>query len=123
MEPILRSLRPEDFLRKGNHSEAGPITLEKLLTNITNHIPHHVKFIETVPVLHSGALKRSELETLIGMEVHDKAQEARLEVHLITDTRHLLGRMHRESPSRTVEDGPRHCVSIAQRLWHLNTEG
>ena len=46
MEPILRSLRPEDFLRKGNHSEAGPITLEKLLTNITNHIPHHVKFIE-----------------------------------------------------------------------------
>ena len=46
MEPILRSLRPEDFLRQGNHSEAGPITLEKLLTNITNHIPHHVKFIE-----------------------------------------------------------------------------
>ena len=31
MEPILRSLRPEDFLRQGNHSEAGPITLEKLL--------------------------------------------------------------------------------------------
>ncbi len=47
MEPILRSLRPEDFLRKGNHSEVGPITLEKLLTNITNHIPHHVKFIVT----------------------------------------------------------------------------
>lgn len=46
MEPILRSLRPEDFLRKGNHSDAGPITLEKLLTNITNHIPHHVKFID-----------------------------------------------------------------------------
>jgi uncharacterized damage-inducible protein DinB len=46
MEPILRSLRPEDFLRKGSHSEAEPITLEKLLTNITNHIPHHVKFIE-----------------------------------------------------------------------------
>ena len=46
MEPILRSLRPDDFLRKGNHTEAGPITLEKLLTNITNHIPHHVKFIE-----------------------------------------------------------------------------
>ena len=46
MEPILRSLRPEDFLRQGNHSEAGPITLEKLLTNITNHIPHHVKFID-----------------------------------------------------------------------------
>ena len=46
LEPILRPLRPEDFLRKGNHSEAGPITLEKLLTNITNHIPHHIKFID-----------------------------------------------------------------------------
>lgn len=45
MGAILRSLKPEDFQRKGNHSEAGPIALEKLLTNITNHIPHHVKFI------------------------------------------------------------------------------
>ena len=40
------SLKPEDFQRRGIHSEAGPITLEKLLTNITNHIPHHVKFID-----------------------------------------------------------------------------
>ena len=46
MGPILKSLRPADFLRLGNHSEVGPITLEKLLTNITNHIPHHVKFID-----------------------------------------------------------------------------
>ena len=46
MGAILRSLKPEDFLRKGNHSEAGPITLETLLTNITNHIPHHIKFID-----------------------------------------------------------------------------
>ena len=45
MGPILRSLTPEDFQRRGIHSEAGPITLEKLLTNITNDIPHHVKFI------------------------------------------------------------------------------
>ena len=45
MGAILRSLKPEDFQRKGIHSEAGPITLEKLLTNITNHIPHHIKFI------------------------------------------------------------------------------
>ena len=44
--PILRSLKPEDFLRKGNHSEAGLITLEKLLANITDHIPHHIKFID-----------------------------------------------------------------------------
>lgn len=43
---ILKTLKPEDFQRRGNHSEAGPITLEKLLTNITNHIPHHIKFIE-----------------------------------------------------------------------------
>ena len=46
MGPILRSLKPEDFQRRGIHSEAGPITLETLLTNITNHIPHHVKFID-----------------------------------------------------------------------------
>ena len=46
MGPILRSLRPEDFLRKGNHSESGPITLEKLLINITHHIPHHVELID-----------------------------------------------------------------------------
>ena len=46
MGPILRSLKPGDFQRRGIHSEAGPITLETLLTNITNHIPHHVKFIE-----------------------------------------------------------------------------
>lgn len=43
---ILKSLKPEDFQRTGNHSERGPLTLEKLLTNVTNHIPHHVKFIE-----------------------------------------------------------------------------
>lgn len=46
MGAILRSLRPDDFLRQGHHSEAGPITLEMLLTNITNHIPHHVMFID-----------------------------------------------------------------------------
>jgi uncharacterized damage-inducible protein DinB len=46
MGPILKSLQPADFLRLGNHSEAGPITLEKLLTNITNHIPHHLRFID-----------------------------------------------------------------------------
>jgi len=46
MGAILRALKPGDFQRKGIHSEAGPITLEKLLTNIANHIPHHVKFVE-----------------------------------------------------------------------------
>ena len=46
MGPILRSLVPSDFQRQGNHSEDGLITLEILLTRITNHIPHHLKFIE-----------------------------------------------------------------------------
>jgi uncharacterized damage-inducible protein DinB len=46
MGAILRALKPEDFQRRGMHSDAGPIMLEKLLTNITNHIPHHVKFID-----------------------------------------------------------------------------
>jgi hypothetical protein len=43
---ILKTLKPEDFQRTGNHSQRGPLTLETLLTNVTNHIPHHIKFIE-----------------------------------------------------------------------------
>ncbi len=43
---ILRTLKPEEFQRTVKHSESGPITLEQLLTNITNHIPHHIKFIQ-----------------------------------------------------------------------------
>ena len=31
--------------KTGLHSERGPLTLEKMLTMATNHIPHHVKFI------------------------------------------------------------------------------
>ncbi len=42
---ILRTLSTADFKRQGTHSEAGPLTLEDLLHNITNHIPHHVRFI------------------------------------------------------------------------------
>jgi hypothetical protein len=45
MARILRPLPDEAFQRTGNHSERGPITLEKLLTITTNHIPHHVTFI------------------------------------------------------------------------------
>lgn len=45
MGAVLRSLRPEDFQRVGIHSESGEMTLEKLLTNITRHIPHHLPFI------------------------------------------------------------------------------
>ena len=42
---ILRTLRPEDFQRRGIHSESGPLTLETLVKRITGHIPHHVRFI------------------------------------------------------------------------------
>ena len=43
---ILRTLQPEAFARTVNHSEDGPITLRTLLERITNHIQHHVQFIE-----------------------------------------------------------------------------
>ena len=43
---ILRTLQPEDFQRRGIHSEAGPLTLESLVQRITGHIPHHVRFID-----------------------------------------------------------------------------
>jgi hypothetical protein len=46
MGRILRTLLPADFERVGLHNERGPVTLERLLTITTNHIPHHVKFIE-----------------------------------------------------------------------------
>ena len=43
---ILRTLKPEDFQRRGMHSESGPLTLETLFQRITGHIPHHVRFID-----------------------------------------------------------------------------
>ena len=43
---ILRTLKDEDFARIGQHNEAGPLTLEKLLTNVANHATHHAKFVE-----------------------------------------------------------------------------
>lgn len=46
MTTILRTLADADFQRAGIHSEAGRITLHKLLSNVTGHIPHHIKFIE-----------------------------------------------------------------------------
>ena len=46
MAPILRSLSAEDFQRGGEHSLDGPLSLFTLLQRITNHIPHHVQFIE-----------------------------------------------------------------------------
>jgi hypothetical protein len=46
MARILRTLTEEAFQRVGLHNERGPLTLERLLTITTNHIPHHVQFIE-----------------------------------------------------------------------------
>lgn len=45
MARILRSLSPADFQRTGHHSEDGPLSLQELLRRITEHIPHHVRFI------------------------------------------------------------------------------
>ena len=46
MAQMLRTLKPEDFQRQGDHSRDGALTLEVLLQRITAHIPHHVRFIE-----------------------------------------------------------------------------
>ena len=46
MGRILRTLKAEDFQRRGIHSEAGPLTLETLVQRMTGHIEHHVRFIE-----------------------------------------------------------------------------
>jgi len=46
MARILRSLKPEDFQRRGLHSRDGALTLENLLQRVTAHIPYHVRFIE-----------------------------------------------------------------------------
>lgn len=46
MAPILRELTATDFERLGNHAAAGPMTLESLLQGVTDHIPHHVGFIQ-----------------------------------------------------------------------------
>jgi uncharacterized damage-inducible protein DinB len=42
---ILRKQPDSVLQRTGLHNERGPLTLEKMLTMATNHIPHHVKFI------------------------------------------------------------------------------
>ena len=46
MARILRMLPESDFQRRGIHSENGPMTLEKILSNIANHIPHHIPFVQ-----------------------------------------------------------------------------
>jgi hypothetical protein len=46
MARILKTLPPEALQRVGVHNERGPLTLERILTMATQHIPHHIKFIE-----------------------------------------------------------------------------
>src|SRR4051812_11215698 len=46
MARILRTLPESALARPGVHDERGPQTLEKLLTTITGHITHHVRFIQ-----------------------------------------------------------------------------
>jgi uncharacterized damage-inducible protein DinB len=43
---ILRKLPESALQRVGVHTERGPRTLEQLLTGATNHIVHHVKFVQ-----------------------------------------------------------------------------
>ncbi|MGF1582284.1 MAG: DinB family protein [Gemmataceae bacterium] len=42
---ILRTLPPETFQRTGTHTRDGALTAFQLLERITNHIPHHLKFV------------------------------------------------------------------------------
>jgi len=46
MGRIFKTLDPDDFERRVIHSERGPRPLHTLLADITNHIPHHIRFIE-----------------------------------------------------------------------------
>lgn len=46
MARVLQSIPVETFERTGIHSVEGQMTLQTLLERITNHIPHHVRFIE-----------------------------------------------------------------------------
>jgi hypothetical protein len=46
MARILRTLPLEALTRVGVHNERGPLTLEQMLVTTTNHIVHHVKFID-----------------------------------------------------------------------------
>jgi uncharacterized damage-inducible protein DinB len=45
MANLLRALPPEAFARVGLHSERGEMSLEQLLTLVTNHLDHHLKFL------------------------------------------------------------------------------
>ena len=46
MAVILRSLSKADFERSGMHPREGALTLTVLLQRITDHLPHHLGFID-----------------------------------------------------------------------------
>ncbi len=46
MARILHTLDDDAFSRIGHHSEAGPLSLAVLLQSVTEHLPHHVAFID-----------------------------------------------------------------------------
>ena len=46
MLPILKSCDGEEFQRIGVHSLDGPMTLKALLERVTEHLSHHISFIE-----------------------------------------------------------------------------
>jgi hypothetical protein len=45
MARILKNLPLDVWDREAVHNERGPLTVEKLVTSIISHIPHHVQFI------------------------------------------------------------------------------
>lgn len=46
MAKILKTLPAAAFERTGIHSENGPLTLERVLGYVTNHLPHHLPFVQ-----------------------------------------------------------------------------
>ena len=46
MAKILNKIPLESWGRIGQHKERGPMTVQKMVETMINHIPHHVKFIE-----------------------------------------------------------------------------
>ena len=42
---VIRHLSAEQLRRTGQHSERGPLTLERLIGMASNHIPHHLEFV------------------------------------------------------------------------------
>jgi uncharacterized damage-inducible protein DinB len=46
MARILRKLPDAAYSRIGTHNERGPLTLEQLVAGATQHLAHHLKFID-----------------------------------------------------------------------------